>query len=110
MPTISITTSVAANSRSGNVLAGQLFEFLRRRSIVGLAVSAAAAGLVADWSIGGEQLLTAAVPPATNRFPIVPDDAMNKHGGLGGERLFLEYTNSTGAPLVVQTVVDISPF
>lgn len=109
MPTISVSTTVAANARSLNVLAGQQFEFVPVPSAVTLRAAAAAIGLEADFNVGGEQVLQAAVVSDANRFPLDPDDRLTQIGGDAGERLFLSYLNTTGAAIVVRSVVDIDP-
>lgn len=107
MPTISRTDSVAANTRSGNVLAGEAFEFLSVPTLISLLCSGSAAGLVVDFTVGNEAILAGAVIPATNRFPIRPDDAVVQHGGLPAERLFLTYLNTTAGVLTVNTLLDL---
>lgn len=110
MPTISITNSIAANTRSLNVLAGQQFEFVSGNALVTVRMSAAAIGLEADMSVAGVSLLAAAVVPNSNRSPIRPEDVMvGPIGATDGSRLFLTYLNTTGAPLVVKTIVDLDP-
>jgi hypothetical protein len=106
---ISDSITVAANTRSANVLAGQQFEFLPSRASVQLRASSAATGIRADMNIGGEQLAVDTLVPPTNRFPIAPDDTMLTTTGTKGERLFLTFRNTTGAGIVVQYVVEIMP-
>ncbi len=103
-----VGTSVAANARTNNILAGNQFEFLPRAAVLGYRASAAAAGLQADFLIGGQSLMESAGIPGTNRFPILPDDFLAQFGGLAGERLFLTYLNTTGAAIVVSTVIEIT--
>lgn len=104
---ISITGSVAANDVSGNVLSGQQFEFLPRNAQVYLRGTGSAAGLRAQFNIGGSVIATEAAVPGTNRFPVVPDDNLLVSGGVAGERLFLEYRNTTAGALTHQTVLEI---
>lgn len=106
---ISDSLSVAANSKTANVLAGQQFEFLPSQAAVQLRAASAATGVRADFNIGGEQLAVDTLVPPTNRFPIAPDDTMLSSSGLGGERLFLTFRNTTGAAIVVQYAVEIMP-
>jgi len=106
---ISDSISVAANSRSTNVLAGQQFEFLPARASVQLRAASAATGIRADMNLGGEQLAVDTLVPPTNRFPIAPDDTMLTTTGVKGERLFLTFRNTTVAAIVVQYVVEIMP-
>jgi hypothetical protein len=106
---ISDTISVAGNSRTANVLAGQQFEFLPARASVQLRSSSAATGVRADFNLGGEQLAVDTLIPPTNRFPIAPDDTMVTTTGTKGERLFLTFRNTTAGALVVQYAVEIMP-
>lgn len=107
MPTISVSTTVAANARSLNVLAGQQFEFVPAMSAITLRASAAATGLEADFNVGGLQVLASALVSDSNRFPVAPDDVLTEIGGDAGDRLFLSYLNTTAAAIVVRSVVDI---
>ncbi len=107
MPVISRNDSIAANTRSQNLLDGEQFEFISAPSLIALHLAAAAAGLTIDFFVGGEAQAVALVPPATNRFPIRPDDMIARIGGLPGERLALFATNTTGAAIVLNTLLDI---
>lgn len=44
-----------------------------------------------------------------NRFPQFNDDAFVKAGAVAGERLFLNYNNTTAGALNVDTLVDVMP-
>ena len=110
MSTISISNSIAANTRSLNVLAGQQYEFVSGNNIVTMRNSAAAIGLEADMSIGGVSVLAAAVVSDSNRSPVKPDDVlMGPIGATDASRLFLTYLNTTGAAIIVRTIVDLDP-
>lgn len=109
MAIMSFQSTVAANTRSANLLAGLEFEFPSEDSIIGVFVSGAASGLRLDFLIGGDSLAADAIVPATNRFPIRPDDLMLQHGANAGERLFLTLRNTTGAAIVGNVLVDVLP-
>lgn len=112
MPIISLLTSVAANGVSGNVLAGSPFEFVNQPSIIRLAVTqagAAASDITADFQIGGESVALQANVSDRTAFPTFLDDIFVSAGGQAGERLFLNYNNTTAGALVVQTLLDVSP-
>lgn len=109
MPIMSLQNTVAANARSANLLAGLEFEFPAADSIISAYLSGAAVGLRLDFLIGGDSLAADALVPATNRFPIRPDDLMVQHGAFAGERLFLTLRNTTGAPIVGNVLVDVTP-
>lgn len=101
--------SVAANAVSGNVLSGELFEFPPRPSAVTVMAVAAAAGLRATFSIGGNVIINDQPISAANRFPIQPDDIIVSEGAFAGERLFLEFRNTTGAAVTVDYKLNIVP-
>jgi len=111
MPLISLATSVAANASSGNVLSGSPFEFVSQASIVSLAVTQPGAGaaITMDFQIGGESLAQQANAPNKATFPSFRDDTVVKAGAAPGERLFLNYNNTTGAAIAVSTLVEIQP-
>jgi len=104
---ISRSDTVAANVTSGNILAGEQFEFLPSRSNVFYRVSATAIGLFADILVGGRSVASGALVSDSNRFPIMPDDMLTSFGGLRGARLFITLRNSTGAAITAESVLDI---
>lgn len=112
MPTISLRTSVPANGSSGNVLAGSPFEFAPKDSIIIMAAVQAGGTpgqITADFQIGGESLSVQANIPTANRFPQFNDDVFVKAGAVAGERLFLNYNNTTAGALNVDTLIDVMP-
>lgn len=112
MPTISLSTSIAANSASGNVLAGSPFEFVSSPSIIRLAVTqagAAASDITADFQIGGESVTSQANVSNRSAFPTFLDDIFVQAGAQAGERLFLNFNNTTAGALIVQTLIDVMP-
>ena len=112
MPIISIRTSVPANSVSGNVLSGSPFEFISQPSIIRLSNTQAgtsSADITADFQIGGESVASQANVSNRPAFPTFLDDTFVSAGGQSGERLFLNYNNTTAGALVVLTLLDVSP-
>jgi len=112
MPLISLSTSVAANSSSGNVLAGSPFEFVAQASIIALAITqagAAASDITADFQIGGESITSQANTPFKAPMPTFLDDTVVRAGASPGERLFLNLNNTTAGALVAQIAVEVSP-
>jgi len=105
---ISRSDSIAANSRSANVLQGEQFEFVpKHNATINFRASGAAVGLRADFQIGSQTVMGNAAVPGTNRFPVIPDDHLATFGANRSERLFLTYTNTTGAAIIVNTVIEI---
>jgi len=107
MPTIALSSSIAANVRSANLLAGQSFEFLNRPARVSFYQTGSAAGLEADILMGGRSIAQAAVVPPTNRSPLRLEDGIVQTTGLSGDRLFITALNTTGGALVQNLIVDI---
>lgn len=109
MPTMTDVRSVAANTRTDNILAGKPFEFVVSPSIVRFYQAAAAVGLNVEILVGGESIVSDSEISSANRFPIRPDDLVAEHGGSSGDRLFIALRNTTGAAIVVKTLVDVLP-
>lgn len=108
MPGIAISESIAANTMSDNLLSGQEFEFLPRRCIVSVAATGSAAGLRMYFEVGGRAIASNYFVPATNRFPIVPDDSLVAAGSRGGgERLVLRMLNTTAGALTAIVKLNI---
>lgn len=100
--------SVAANSTSANVLAGQLDEFLAGPAAISLAAAASAAGMRATLSVGGRLVIDDQAISGANRFPILPDDLVAAGvAGVPGERLILRFRNTTAGALTVDWAVDV---
>jgi len=102
-------TSVAANARSLNLLAGKPFEFVARPSIVNVYIVAAAVGLNADVLIGGESIMSDEEVSGANRFPQVNTDLTVRHGGSPGDRLFIALRNTTGTAIIGSVLVEVLP-
>ena len=102
MPVITNATSIAANSTSANLLAGDINEFLSRAAVISLFVTAAAVGIRAQLLIGQDVTIDDQVVSDANRFPITPDDFLSRGGGLPGDRLTLRFRNTTGGAIIVE--------
>jgi len=102
MPVITASTSIAADSTSANLLAGDINEFLGRASVVSLFCTGAAVGLRAQLLIGQDVVIDDQTISDANRFPITPDDFLSRGGGLPGDRLTLRFRNTTAGAVVAQ--------
>lgn len=110
MPVISGAVTVAANARSGNILAGEVFEFMPSVGLVNFLLTQAVIGLQADILVGGSAEALAAVLPiraAANPFPVKPDDSVVIAGANAGDRLFVDLLNTTGGAIIAQFLIEI---
>ena len=111
MPVISGAVSVAANARSGNILAGEVFEFMPSNGLVNFLLTQAVIGLQADILVGGSAEALAAVlsiRAAANPFPVKPDDSLVIAGAVAGDRLFVDLLNTTGSAIIAQFLIEIA--
>jgi hypothetical protein len=109
MATMNDRRSVAANTTVDNVLAGKIFEFAQRNSIIGLYAQASAVGLNVSFIIGNEVQVDDQEVGAQNRLPIVPDDLITRAGALRGDRVVLRLRNTTAGAITAFTKVDVDP-
>ena len=105
MPTMQDSISVAANSVSANVLAGQLYEFFAPGSNITLSVAGSATGLRLTF-INGVPLINDQAMNLQNRFPLIPDDVVHA-GPVPGGRAVLTFRNTTAGALTAFWRVDL---
>ena len=105
MPTMQDSVSVAANSVSTNVLAGQLYEFVDPATLVTVSVTGSATGLRITF-ICGVPLINDQAINLQNRFPLIPDDIVHS-GQVPGGRLVLTARNTTVGALTLFWRVDL---
>ncbi len=101
--------SVAADTRTTNILAGLPFEFVAQPSIVRIYAIAAAVGMFADVLVGGESLVSDSEVAAKAGFPTRDQDLLAEIGALPGERIFMAWRNSTAGAIIGQVLVDVLP-
>lgn len=101
--------SVAANTTTGNILAGKNKEFLDEASILQIGVCAAAIGLRVTCVVGSEVIVDDQEVSAANHMPVFPDDVLAEGGGFAGDRITIRLRNTTGGAIVAWTKVNISP-
>jgi hypothetical protein len=105
MPTMQDSVSVAANTVSANVLAGQLYEFVGPGTPVTVSVTGSATGLRMNF-ICGLPLVNDQAINLQNRFPLIPDDIVHQ-GGVPGGRMVLTARNTTAGALTFFWRVDL---
>lgn len=105
--TIQREVSIAANATVDNIFAGSQFEFIRRDSILSLAIVAAATGLVASLQVGSDLVLEESPLLVRAGFPVIPDDFYYQTGAISGDRVGLRARNTTGAAVILRTVLQV---
>ena len=105
MPTMQDSVSVAANSVSANVLAGQLYEFVPQGVNVTVSCTGSATGLRTTF-ICGVPIINDQAINLQNRFPLIPDDII-QNGQVPGGRMVLTARNTTVGALTYFWRVDL---
>lgn len=108
MPVIQRSIEIAANSANENILSGSAFEFLRGNSIVSMGLVGSADGLVANIQSGADIVLEESALAVSTDFPIIPDEMYYNDVGVAGDRLVIRVRNTTGAPLTVRAIVQVT--
>lgn len=93
MPTMQDSVVVLTNTKSVNVLAGQLFEFADPGALVTVSCTGSLTGLRVNF-ICGVPLINDQAINLQNRFPLIPDDIIHS-GQVPGGRMVLEFINRT---------------
>src|SRR5437899_4168236 len=106
MPTMQDSLSVAANTLSANVLAGQLYEFVESGTTVVLSCTGSAIGLRASFTLRVPVIQDQAIG-LQNRFPLIPDDILFQ-GRVRRCRMLLTFRNTTAGALTAFWRVDVS--
>lgn len=107
--TMTDVQTVAANVTTGNIFAGNIFEFIQRASIVRFYIVGAGAGLNVDVLVGNESYVNDQEVTAANRFPIRNEDLLVEMGALPGERIVVRLRNTTGAAIISRSLVEVIP-
>lgn len=108
MPVIQRTTTVPANDQVRNTVAESAFEIAFRRWLVSVGITAAATGCFVNIQSGPDIVAEEFEPVILTRFPIIPDEMYYTDVMEVGDRLRISVRNSTGAGIIVRTLVQIS--
>lgn len=101
--------SVAANTKSGNILADKVGRFIGADpSRVVVAAAASAAGMRMTVLLGQTTVVDDQEISRANRYPIMPDDKVTEFGAVADE-LLIFLRNTTVGALTADTTVDIDP-
>jgi len=102
-------TSVPANGTVDNVLAGSTFEFAQVDQRVSIGMLAAATGLQVTVLSGSDVVLEESPPPIGTTYPVIPDSMYLNDVMAKGDRLTIRARNTTGAAIILRTVVQGTP-
>lgn len=101
--------SVAANTTTGNILAGKNKEFLEEASVLHFGVAGSAVGLRTTIIVGTEVIVDDQEVVVGTTLPAFPDQIMAEGGGFAGDRVTIRLRNTTGGALTGYTKVLIEP-
>lgn len=102
--------SVAANTKSGNILADKVGRIITVPSLLRVLSTASAAGMRMSVLLGAETVVDDQEISRAARYPIYPDDIVQEFGATGpNDELFIFLRNTTVGALTADTVVDVSP-
>lgn len=106
---VQLAVSIAANSTTENVLAGNRFE--RSPFEIGkgaIYCAGSAAGLQAELNVGGRSVTPPTTVNAQNRLPVVPDDMLIDEWLVSaGELIQCRVQNTTGGALTFNFKMEI---
>lgn len=100
---------VGANATTGNIFAGNIFEFVAQPSIVSFFIVAAAPGLNVDVLVGNESIANDQEVSDANRWPRLNEDLLARTGALQGERIVVRLRNTTIAGINVRSLAEVLP-
>ena len=108
MPVITRTETIAANSTVQNTVAGSAYEFARTPQAASMGITQAATGCFATIQAGPDIVAEEFEPPILTRYAIIPDEMYYNDIMAIGDRLVIRVRNSTGAGIIVRTMVQIT--
>jgi hypothetical protein len=108
MPAIQRETSIPANSVVENTLQGSAYEYARAPSVVSMGLVAAVTGLFLTVQAGPTIILEEAPAAIRASMPVQPDDFYYNFAAAPGDRLIVRARNSTGAAIVLRSIVQIT--
>lgn len=111
MKTTIVTTNLTANTKTGNILAGNINEFVSTRSRVQLATVASASGIRMTFIGGADVGIDDAEILAIGTSLIYPDHVVDTYVVGGGTRMLLSLRETAGVSTTdILTSVDVQPF
>lgn len=109
MPLIQQQTTIPLNGTVENTLTDSLFEVVDTMSRVEFGLRAAATGLLLDVYSGKDTVTEQMTPNVGAGTPVYPDDYQLIDVAMPGEKLKVRARNTTGANIILQQSIRISP-
>lgn len=109
MPLIQQQNSIAANATTENTLTDSLFEVIDVMSRIEFGLRAAATGLLVDVYSGRDTVTELMTPNVGAGTPVYPDDFALIDVAVPGEKLKIRARNTTGAAIILQQSIRITP-
>lgn len=109
MPVIRAETSIPANGSVKNIIADSIYEILPWNASVNVGNNAAATGILLTINSGSDTVLEESPSNVSADFPVIPDDMDVQDVAAQGEKLVITARNTTGAPILLRTLVQLTP-
>jgi len=106
---MSKVTSVAANTTTANLLAGDKDEFVEEPSVVSVAAFGSAVGLRGTLIVGNEVVIDDQELAVGTTLPKIPEDVLGQGGAFPNERIVWRLRNTTAGALTGYTKVFVEP-
>lgn len=104
---MTVVQSIAADTLSANLIAGQANEFLAGNSVVNIYARSAAVGANLIYQVGNEVFSQDQEIGATAGFPTRPQDFFVQGVGGPGERIIVQVRNTTVGAIIVQLLIEV---
>lgn len=99
--------SIPANTTVENIFSGSAFEFARNNSVLQMALTGSATGLVATIQVGSRVVLEESPLAIKSTMPIIPDDFYYTEGVIQNERIIARVRNTTAGALTCRSVAQL---
>ncbi len=109
MPAIQAEVSVAAGASNPNLFTGSAYEYARSRTLLSLAVVAAATGTFITIQSGSDVLLEESAPLVLTTMPINPDHFYYNDVMESFDRLRVAVRNPTGGAVIHRAIALMQP-
>lgn len=109
MPMLQGSSSIAANTNVDDVIVNNVLSIANGIFLVEYGLVASATGLVLNLQVGTKIIAPGMLPSLANRFPIYPDDYLDRFGVIPGDRILLGARNTTAGALTLFYSFKMTP-